>query len=294
VRIDFSTRLTVAAATCSLALALTGCGGGSDGKNAVNGHEVAQAKLGAGATTSTGAQPSAARPGAAGSVARPHRRARASAARRRAHRHHRPRRPAGSAKPRSGQKALVHHLSRSSRARRSYVSSSAPALLRLLGFKHAQIAVDRTGRIVTVTIPTSEACGHPSSVEQQIRHRIRKGFRFVRRVDVLTGGQAFSSYNGAHCKALAPPDVAGKLVYSASGNSGSTITPSFRIVRSHWTVAYENDSTFFSVFLIKDGKYESQNLTIQSPDVGKQTFHGKGTFKLRISAAGTWRVKVYD
>lgn len=188
----------------------------------------------------------------------------------------------------------AHVIKHNLAARRAFVLKSAPGVLKLLGFRNPVVKVDRPATTVTVLIAANEACGHNRATERKVQSGIKHAIHFVRTVNVLVGSQSFSSYATANCKPVVLPNVSGKLVYSASGHTGDTTTPSFTISGSSWTVAYENDGSFLSMFVLKDDKYTTQYFTTQTTGTGKQTFKGHGTFKLRISASADWTVKVYD
>lgn len=290
-------KMTVAAfAATATAAAIAGCGGSGDTSagqpspvgGAVGTQKVAQAQL--------QKRGSAAQSGSAKGHALAQAKSALSRHKSGAHRRHQGAQHASPTK--SGHKrreTLAHILTHNTAARRAFVLKSAPGVLKLLGFKHAVVRVDdRQATIVTVLIDANEACGHSSTTESKIRGGIKRAIHFVRRVHVLVGSQDYAGYAAANCKALALPNVSGKLVYSASGHTGDTTTPAFTVSASKWTVAYENDGSFMTMFLLKGDKYEPQYFTTQSPGTGKQTFKGRGTFKLRISAAGDWQIKVYD
>jgi hypothetical protein len=163
------------------------------------------------------------------------------------------------------------------------------------GFPHARIDVGPAARTVAVIVDKASACTARPGDAARITQQLRQALPFVRTVTVTVagGGESLSTYVSTHCKSPRLPSGPGRIAYSQTGGHFATTKP-FTVHSKRWTVDFENDSSFFAVFLLRNGKTQPQTITAKKRGVGSKTFTGAGTFQLKIVGSGAWMVRVRD
>jgi hypothetical protein len=263
---------SVACTVVALALAalpMAGCGGGSGEKHAGD--------AGGASATST-----------AGSSSSKHASRKAARARKKA---------AARAKARQRREAKRRTLAKVNTA---FARLTATAVAKQFGFAGATIAVSPDGTSVTIQVPAAKACKQGAEAESLIAARLRQVTALrrshrVKRVRVVVAGtgQALGAYVSSHCGQSRLPAGSGHVVYAHSG-TGFFSSPSLKIRGRRWRIEYYNGGSSLRVFPIKGNKPQGQLVNKLRPGVGSQTFHGPGTFTLRVVGAGAWRIRVRD
>jgi hypothetical protein len=163
-----------------------------------------------------------------------------------------------------------------------------------LGYAGAKVDVSGGGSVVDVGVRRSQACSRTAPIGDRLVARIREGHPGMHtvRVTVTGTGLALTAYRRARC-ATAAPAGDGAVVYSKSG-TGPLTTPPFTIAARTWTVTYRNDSDFFQASVLKGGRLQPFVLSSTHRGTGTATFHGPGSFQLKVTAGDAWSVSVRD
>lgn len=195
-------------------------------------------------------------------------------------------------KPRTRQEAL-RRLSPELRPRA--IAALAPGVVVKLGYTGAHVTSDAHGRLIRVAVPRSQACAGGPRGEARMVRGLKRTLPFVREVTVTIEGSAFSlsGYAAGNCKPLRVPSSRGRVVFEQNG-AGFLDTKPFKIRTRRWTLEFANYGNFIQIFILRGKKLLPMVARRAKPGGSRKTVRGRGTFSLKIGAAGSWTVRVRE
>lgn len=175
--------------------------------------------------------------------------------------------------------------------RRERAVAVANAMLPLLQIADSTVATADGARIVVISLTGRGACKLGRGEDRRLAIAVRDALTFVKEVKLRVGPKrALSAYRADRCPGGG--GEGGPVVLQEDGRGVETTEP-FQIRSRSWTVEYGYDKGFFRAHVLR-GSRLIRVIGSAPGRIGKRELTGPGTFRLKISAGGTWSVTVRD